>query len=296
MSKRRNRRPKDDPLAAAISLALVFAVWAFFGSSFWKSPYFIPILCAGALVIGSVGVGLMIILQLQKRGRQDDNVERPTRVLEYHPQSAWQRAMHDLFPDRNTGTLPASPLGLRATSLELLAANVYNRLGYEATHQGGANDGGVDVLLCQQGKPIGVVQCKQYSGAIGPNFVRELNGTTGVSLLGYLWSPSGFTEKAREAADHMPRIKLLGKSAILALVEQAYPEPSVAAAHPAPKVVIPASPLLSQSAITSVFARSLDTPPAAPTGDPLHLRSLLENSAKRLGLTLAQIYILAVIL
>jgi hypothetical protein len=313
MTKRRYRRSQNDPLASLISIALALAILSFLWSSFWKSPYFIPVLCLGIFVI-AIGLGLMILIRKLWRDEREDETAGRISIQEYHLESAWQRAMHDLFPNRSIGDLPRDIRVLGYTNLELLAANVYNRSGYQATHQGGANDGGIDVLLHQSGKPVGVVQCKQYTEPIGPKYVRELNGTIGASLLGYLWSPSGFTDKAKETADHMPRIKLLGKSAILAQVEQAYLEPIISSPQPTPKAVIPASTVLSQPAITAAFQKSIGTPPTAPSpninlrkdfpitrpgaskvaSDPLTV--LVKDLAKRSGLTLNQVQILFAIL
>jgi len=101
-------------------------------------------------------------------------------------------------------------LSLSPTELENATGFLFEQLGYKTKVSGGSGDGGVDVELLRDGKRI-IVQCKQYSTAIGPNYVRDLYGTLlhEAADKALLVSPSGFTDGAREFAKGKP-ILLLG--------------------------------------------------------------------------------------
>jgi len=101
-------------------------------------------------------------------------------------------------------------LSLSPTELETATGFLFEQLGYKTKVSGGSGDGGVDVELLRDGRRI-IVQCKQYSTAIGPNYVRDLYGTLlhEAADKALLVSPSGFTDGAREFAKGKP-ILLLG--------------------------------------------------------------------------------------
>lgn len=77
--------------------------------------------------------------------------------------------------------------------------------GYRVQRIGGANDGGVD-LLVRRWWSTEVVQCKKYVHAVGPGPVRELIGTMQLrkARKGHLVTTSRFTPAARSAAQGHP--------------------------------------------------------------------------------------------
>lgn len=68
-------------------------------------------------------------------------------------------------------------LSLSPAEFEVRIKHLLQDLGWERVeHCGGSGDGGVDVHGRYNGQ-ICIVQCKQYRGRVGPNYLRELFGT-----------------------------------------------------------------------------------------------------------------------
>lgn len=89
---------------------------------------------------------------------------------------------------------------------ERLVARAFRRQGYRVEEQGGANDGGVD-LLVWKGSFHAIVQCKAHAKPASPAVVRELLGTLAHSRkarMAYLATIHGVSESAREWCQGKP--------------------------------------------------------------------------------------------
>lgn len=87
--------------------------------------------------------------------------------------------------------------GLSGRQFEAELALVFNKRGYQVVWTGRSGDGGVDLILSQDGKKI-LVQCKNHKRPIGPAPVRDLFGvlTDRAADEAWLISASGFSENA----------------------------------------------------------------------------------------------------
>lgn len=186
----------------------------------------------GPLILGLIA--LMAVLSVvadvllalrRKREQEEQRAEAEARQLQIA--NAWQRAMAELYPNRDVNTFPSYSRLLDSRKLEVLARNVYAKLGYQAEHVGGAGDGGVDVWLDRLGKKE-IVQCKQYQVPVQPDTVRSVYGAAmgRGAKMAYLWAPGGFTDAARSEARHFIQIELVDEQGILELVEKAYAVPT----------------------------------------------------------------------
>jgi hypothetical protein len=93
---------------------------------------------------------------------------------------------------------------------ERLTARAFRRNGYRVEEMGGANDGGVDLLVYKD-RFHAIVQCKCHGKPVGPAVVRELVGTLSHSKasMAYLATTNGVSESAREWAKGKPIVFLL---------------------------------------------------------------------------------------
>jgi HJR/Mrr/RecB family endonuclease len=91
---------------------------------------------------------------------------------------------------------------LSGLAFERELAKVFRVIGYEATVTHASGDKGVDIILKKNGT-TGIVQCKARRGAVGPNVVRELLGSSVDFKADFamLASVSGFTPAAIEFAN-----------------------------------------------------------------------------------------------
>jgi len=92
---------------------------------------------------------------------------------------------------------------------ERLVARTFRRQGYDVKEMGGANDGGVD-LIVTKGTDRGLVQCKAHARQVSPAVVRELYGTLQHSdaQCAFLASTKGASTAAMEWARGKPIIFL----------------------------------------------------------------------------------------
>jgi hypothetical protein len=92
---------------------------------------------------------------------------------------------------------------------ERLTARAFRRLGYFVEEVGGANDGGIDLVI-RKGSMHGIVQCKAHGKPLGPAVVRELHGTLSHSKASraFLVTNHGVSENAREWAKGKPIVFL----------------------------------------------------------------------------------------
>ena len=101
-------------------------------------------------------------------------------------------------------------IGCSGPAFERLVARAFRRLGYRVEENGGANDGGVD-LLVWRGNLHAIVQCKAHAKPVGPAVVRELLGALNHSKdasVAYLVTTKGVTASAEAWCKGKP-IRLL---------------------------------------------------------------------------------------
>lgn len=96
-------------------------------------------------------------------------------------------------------------------AFERLTANLFQQHGYtvQMTKMGG--DGGVDIFATQGNSRV-VVSCKNYSGIVGPDKVRELHSVTitNGAQVGFLVTSGHFSPQTKSDATYMtPRIHLI---------------------------------------------------------------------------------------
>lgn len=106
---------------------------------------------------------------------------------------------------------------------EEVVSEYYTFLGYrsEVTRMGA--DGGVDVILYQQGveTPAIIVQCKSWSQKVGVKAIRELFGVMAADQIGYgvFATTSGYTQEAIDWADGK-RLQLLSGEDLVSAFNQ----------------------------------------------------------------------------
>ena len=106
---------------------------------------------------------------------------------------------------------------------EEVVSEYYRLLGYrsEVTRMGA--DGGVDVILYQQGveTPAIIVQCKSWSQKVGVKAIRELFGVMAADEIGYgvFATTSGYTQEAIDWADGK-RLQLLSGEDLVSAFNQ----------------------------------------------------------------------------
>jgi hypothetical protein len=98
---------------------------------------------------------------------------------------------------------------LNGRRFEIELAMFLERLGYDVQCTGRAGDGGIDLVLSQDGRQT-IVQCKAHKNPIGPGPVRDLYGTMihGNVKEAWLVTTTGFSRAAQEFAKGK-RIRLL---------------------------------------------------------------------------------------
>tara|TARA_A100001015_G_scaffold318490_1_gene438542 strand:+ start:1819 stop:2592 length:774 start_codon:yes stop_codon:yes gene_type:complete len=106
---------------------------------------------------------------------------------------------------------------------EEVVSEYYTLLGYrsEVTRMGA--DGGVDVILYQQGveTPAIIVQCKSWSQKVGVKAIRELFGVMAADQIGYgvFATTSSYTQEAIDWADGK-RLQLLSGEDLVSAFNQ----------------------------------------------------------------------------
>jgi hypothetical protein len=288
MAKRRSSRYPQS--ASEILFIAVVFISALLYSNFQHKDLFTSFLCMLPVVL----VGFVVVLVISRIIR---SIQRKARQQQLA--SAWLRAMFDLYPDDDPISYPKELGLLDWDELERLCARTYSHLGYRTELVGGSGDQGIDVRLKKGGEVTAVVQCKQYAGAVPPNLVRELNGAR-LGLKGIFWAPSGYTDQARSWAEENCRgnVELVNGQGILQLVERAYmPISTVPVKQPAPlpTPIVP-SRFINPNALAPFDVTKSDPILAPSSFDPLHLEEALPRLAKRLGLTVNQLYILFAIM
>lgn len=98
---------------------------------------------------------------------------------------------------------------LSALDFEDAVADMFEDKGWTVRKTAYKGDQGVDIFIEKDGEK-GVVQCKTYKKAIGPNVVRDLYGTmvSQNATIAYLAAPGGFSKGAKDFSNGKP-IELL---------------------------------------------------------------------------------------
>jgi hypothetical protein len=93
---------------------------------------------------------------------------------------------------------------LSPIELEQQCAQLFRDLGFQAETTPITNDGGIDILLCKNGKD-GAAQCKARTQPCGVKEIREFYGTICAENMsfGYFISRSGFTPRAKLLLEKM---------------------------------------------------------------------------------------------
>jgi Restriction endonuclease len=109
---------------------------------------------------------------------------------------------------------------LRGRAFEIELAQLFRRLGHEATVTRASGDEGVDILVTRDNGASTIVQCKAYAKKIGPAVARELLGTmnAGGAHQAILAAPGGLTQGALDFC-RRHGIDVLDGQGIVALVE-----------------------------------------------------------------------------
>ncbi len=87
-------------------------------------------------------------------------------------------------------------------SLELLVAELYERMGYEVQVTPAQKDGGKDIVACREGERI-YVECKNWDGKVDVGEVVKLYGRVEAdkATRGVIVAPEGFTRGSGSATD-----------------------------------------------------------------------------------------------
>jgi len=104
---------------------------------------------------------------------------------------------------------------------EQWVAHYCRQQGYEAKITETTGDHGIDLLLRQQGKLVGVIQCKRWNDPIGEPVVRDFYGAL-MSIgapTGYIFATTSFTPQARAFAHGKP-IQLIGLDDLIEIAKK----------------------------------------------------------------------------
>jgi restriction system protein len=116
--------------------------------------------------------------------------------------------------------------GITPSQFENEIAKMFRLLGYTAEVTGGANDGGIDIVLTKGGKRY-FVQCKKFmTREVTPHDVRDFLGAiTNINNhadKGFFITTNGFTLMAEKAAEGNPRIELIDGYRLVQYYRMAY--------------------------------------------------------------------------
>jgi hypothetical protein len=173
LEKHMEVHPKLSGLASLIAIAGCWAV-GFGYFRHWKNEEIFPSLVLGGLsVVGVFIFGLFAsVFFYMIWGALHPTAQLDKRYKAAKTRFALIQQVRDIISKANTA---ASFYNATGREFEMLVATVFRKWGYEAREVGGANDGGVDLVVAR-GSERGVVQCKAHAKPVGPAVVRELFG------------------------------------------------------------------------------------------------------------------------
>lgn len=168
MRKQTNRtRRKDNPFVALAFLLLVGLV------SFYQRN---PLLVSGLSGVIAVLLVLGLLWIRQRRAIHNTNLA----------------LARDLYQESATGF-----------EFEYRVADIFRMQGFRARVTPASGDKGIDIFLERDGEQA-AVQCKRYSGQVGPGEIREFIGALDSARVktGYFVTTGQFSKHAEEAAQN----------------------------------------------------------------------------------------------
>jgi len=128
---------------------------------------------------------------------REEEIEYQKRIETERQQSEMEKQQR-AERERNKRPLLENWHSLSDIDFELECARHFRDLEFEAKTTPKTNDGGIDILLCKDGKR-GAAQCKAWSQPCGVKEVREFYGVICADKLefGYFIAKSGFTSSAK---------------------------------------------------------------------------------------------------
>jgi restriction system protein len=108
--------------------------------------------------------------------------------------------------------------------LEILTANLFESLGFNAKLTSVGADGGIDVILRKPGSelPVGIAQCKAWTThKVGVKPIREFFGVMSAEKVehGIFVTTSTFTDEAREFAEGK-NLELIDGDTLISFIRQ----------------------------------------------------------------------------
>ena len=141
---------------------------------------------------------LLWVLKLLFKKKKSDSMSKQSQTAKPTWNPPWQGKQEVVRESWNRTLLNE----LEWKRFEEVVSEYYRLLGYrsEVTRMGA--DGGVDVVLYQQGaeKPSIIIQCKSWSKNVGVKAIRELYGVMAADGVGYgiFATTSDYTNEAKE--------------------------------------------------------------------------------------------------
>ena len=193
---RKRRRSSRCSISSAAGLLILLAYLAYAPLvTWWQSlppnNRFFLLAGTGAVLMVGIGIGFAFLIY---RNREREKTWRLAMA-------GWQnRARTEELVHKH------SALFLSDVELEKLAAQVYKKMGYKVQHVGQMGDHGIDVLLVNPNNQKEIVQCKQWTKAVGEPVLRDLYGAMmhDQAVRGWIWAPRGFSGPAKAWAKGKP--------------------------------------------------------------------------------------------
>ena len=210
---RKRRRSSRRSLGSAAGLLILLAYLAYAPLvAWWQSlppnNRFFLLAGTGAVLMVGICIGFAFLIY---RHREREKIWRLAMT-------GWQnRARTEELVHKH------SALYLSDVELEKLAAQVYKKMGYKVQHVGQMGDHGIDVMLVNPNNQKEIVQCKQWTKAVGEPVLRDLYGAMmhDQAVRGWIWAPRGFSGPAKAWAKGKP-IVLIDDAEINRLISIAY--------------------------------------------------------------------------
>ena len=139
-----------------------------------------------------------------------------------------------LFMDVQESSSTSAINNMNWQEFEMLVGEAFRRRGYAVAETGGGGaDGGVDLVLRQDGEKY-LVQCKQWKAyKVGVSTIRELYGVmaAGGAVGGFVVTSGVFTQEAKSFAEGR-NIALIDGLELMEMIKQVQRQPHAATAMP----------------------------------------------------------------
>lgn len=200
--RRRYYRKKDSFEDTLFEILRPFIVILVLGSIGWALTHQEQIKFYGIIALGIIILGCVVYFVLKKR-RNNVKLE------------IWD-------DDKILYMLK----GMSPSKFEDEIASMFDRLGYKTRVEGGANDGGIDIVAHKDGKKY-FVQCKKFmTREVTPHDVRDFLGAitniNNPAEKGFFVTTGNFTLMAEKAAEGNPRIELIDGLKLIDYYKLAY--------------------------------------------------------------------------